>query len=65
MIGNECEDNNTVSGDGCSSTCQVEQGYTCKGNPPQTCETTCLDSIKGGKEECDDGNLIEDDGCNT
>lgn len=25
----ECDDGNTVSGDGCSSTCLVETGYEC------------------------------------
>jgi len=25
----QCDDSNTVSGDGCSSTCQIEAGYTC------------------------------------
>ncbi len=26
---NECEDGNTINGDGCSSTCKVEPGYKC------------------------------------
>ena len=26
-----CDDGNTVSGDGCSSECQIEQGYICTG----------------------------------
>ena len=26
---NECDDGNTVNGDGCSSTCTVENGFTC------------------------------------
>ncbi len=29
----QCDDGNTVSGDGCSSTCKVETNYTC--GPPQ------------------------------
>jgi cysteine-rich repeat protein len=28
-----CDDGNTVSGDGCSSTCSVEPGWTCTGAP--------------------------------
>ena len=28
-----CDDHNTASGDGCSSSCQVENGYTCTGQP--------------------------------
>jgi cysteine-rich repeat protein len=31
----ECDDRNTVSGDGCSSKCKVEAGYTCKRVPSQ------------------------------
>ena len=34
LLGNEqCDDGNAVSGDGCSSTCQVEPGYQCS-QPP-------------------------------
>jgi cysteine-rich repeat protein len=29
-----CDDGNTISGDGCSSTCQVENGYFCTGGAP-------------------------------
>lgn len=28
-----CDDRNTLSGDGCSSTCQIEQGWRCAGQP--------------------------------
>jgi cysteine-rich repeat protein len=28
-----CDDNNTNNGDGCSSTCQIESGWTCTGQP--------------------------------
>ena len=27
--GEECDDGNTVSGDGCSSTCKIEDGWMC------------------------------------
>lgn len=27
----ECDDGNTVNGDGCSSTCTVEPGFKCEG----------------------------------
>ena len=30
MLGEECDDGNQISGDGCSSSCKVEDGYTCK-----------------------------------
>jgi len=31
--GEECDDNNPTDGDGCSSECVVESGYTCTGEP--------------------------------
>src|SRR5439155_23544931 len=31
-----CDDSNTLGADGCSATCQVEQNYTCAGQP-STC----------------------------
>lgn len=34
-----CDDGNTSSGDGCSTTCVVEPNYTCSGNP-STCVST-------------------------
>lgn len=34
--GETCDDANTNSGDGCSSTCQIETGFTCAGSP-STC----------------------------
>lgn len=30
MVVLPCDDGNTISGDGCSSTCQIETNYTCK-----------------------------------
>jgi cysteine-rich repeat protein len=32
IVGNECEDNNTIAGDGCSPKCTVENGYYCYEN---------------------------------
>jgi cysteine-rich repeat protein len=29
----ECDDGDTVDGDGCSSSCKVERGWSCNGNP--------------------------------
>lgn len=34
-----CDDGNTVSGDGCSSTCELEAGYTCNGGSPHSKDT--------------------------
>ncbi|WP_323389814.1 hypothetical protein [Myxococcus qinghaiensis] len=35
-----CDDGNPLLGDGCSSVCQVETGYTCAGQP-SVCTDTC------------------------
>jgi cysteine-rich repeat protein len=48
----ECDDANTLSGDGCSRTCKIENRHYCG------------DGIINNDEECDDGNLINGDGCN-
>ena len=45
----ECDDGNTLSGDGCSSACEAE--YEC-GN-----------GVIEGTEACDDGNIVSGDGC--
>ena len=50
----ECDDGNTVNGDGCSSTCIIEEE-----------EPFCGDGIKQECEECDDGNTINGDGCSS
>lgn len=46
----ECDDGNTVDGDGCSSQCELE---------------FCGDGIRNGDEECDDGNNQDGDGCTS
>src|SRR5262249_19398948 len=44
----QCDDGNGASGDGCSSTCQIEAGYFCNGAGPGSCllpEGNCNDGI--------------------
>ena len=48
--GEECDDGNTVPGDGCSGTCTLE---------------TCGDGVVNGSEECDDMNGVNGDGCDN
>ena len=31
--GEECDDGNTINGDGCSATCKVQPGFSCAGSP--------------------------------
>lgn len=53
LNGEQCDDGNTASGDGCSATCQIEASASC-GNG-------MLELAAG--EECDDGNKAAGDGC--
>jgi cysteine-rich repeat protein len=47
--GEQCDDGNTSSGDGCSSTCRNE--------------ARCGNMALEGTEQCDDGNTMSGDGC--
>jgi cysteine-rich repeat protein len=49
--GEACDDGNTMDGDGCSSTCELE--------------SVCGNGILEGNEVCDDGNTIDGDGCSS
>lgn len=55
LMGEQCDDGNTVGGDGCSANCQIEAA--------QTCGNGTLDLVNG--EECDDGNKVGGDGCSA
>lgn len=59
-----CEDGDTVNGDGCSSTCIEETGWDCVGTP-SVCNEVCGDGLVVGDEECDDMNGVDTDGCTT
>ena len=63
-----CDDSNIVSGDGCSSTCTIEDAYTCP-TTGAACVHKCgngqLDPSLSYSEECDDGNLNNSDGCSN
>ena len=70
----QCDDGNAVSGDGCSSSCQLEPNYWC-GYPGAACTpVVCGDGQQQGSvladgtyvyEGCDDGNAVAGDGCNA
>jgi large repetitive protein len=51
-----CDDANSASGDGCSSACAIEAGWTCPA-PGQACylPSRCGDAIAQAGEECDLG----------
>jgi fibro-slime domain-containing protein len=62
----QCDDKNTVSGDGCSSTCAVETGYTCAvAGAPCTRLAFCGNGIVDGTDQCDDANNVSGDGCSA
>ncbi|MBK8156763.1 MAG: DUF4215 domain-containing protein [Streptococcus sp.] len=43
-ISEQCDDGNTASGDGCSTSCIVENGFTCTNSPlPSVCVGVCGD----------------------
>lgn len=62
--GELCDDNNTMNGDGCSSACSLEPGWTCSGQP-SNCTFTCGNGMLSGNEQCDDGNTMNGDGCSS
>jgi cysteine-rich repeat protein len=63
-----CDDGNTDSYDGCSSGCDIEDGYDCAGGDDTTadvCVEICGDGQNMGVDECDDSNLVDSDGCSS
>ena len=63
LKGEECDDGNTMMGDGCLDTCLVEFPFSCAGSP-SVC-ALCGDTVVGGPETCDDGNAMDGDGCGS
>lgn len=62
VAGEQCDDGDTDSGDGCDGLCGVEPGYTCNG-APSVCASVCGDGTTSSDEACDDSNLVGGDGC--
>ena len=64
--GEQCDDKNTVGGDGCSPLCTVESNYVCPvAGLPCVSTVVCGDGRISGSEQCDDGNTISNDGCSS
>lgn len=69
--GNEqCDDGNTISGDGCSSICIIEIPVSSASsilsvisNLSSAPVAVCGNGNKEGEEECDDGNILAGDWC--
>jgi fibro-slime domain-containing protein len=64
--GEECDDGNKVSGDGCSADCTIETDYFCP-TPGALCTwmVVCGDGHVAGMETCDDHNASPGDGCSA
>lgn len=60
----QCDDNNSTSNDGCSSTCQVEAGWVCM-SPGMMCTPACGNGMINAGEQCDDYNMNSLDGCSS
>jgi fibro-slime domain-containing protein len=63
----QCDDGNTVTGDGCSPFCRLEPVCPAAGG---ACTTACGDGLllpidKAAGQECDDGNTVDGDGCSS
>lgn len=65
-----CDDGNTASNDGCSSTCAVESKWSCTSGS-STAASVCSDKCQDGfvvvtsSTYCDDGNAAAGDGCSS
>ncbi len=55
----QCDDHNTMDGDGCAHDCTIEPGYTCMGTPSvcQMRAATCGDMRMDPGEQCDYGGV--------
>jgi cysteine-rich repeat protein len=53
--GEQCDDGNTLSCDGCSASCRTEVGFVCGDG--------LVNAVCG--EQCDDGNVVGGDGCSA
>ncbi len=78
--GEECDDGNLISGDGCDANCtltrcgngivtageQCDDGNNVSGDGcSATCKLECGDGLVQPGEQCDDGNTISGDGCDA
>ncbi len=61
-LGEDCDDDNDESGDGCSSICLYEGTEACEEGETENC---CGNSVVDTFEECDDGGSGDGDGCSS
>lgn len=67
--GETCDDQDAESGDGCSATCRLEEGWDCGQSEPSVCAPICGDGRLVGDEAqaggCDDQDVEPGDGCDA
>ncbi len=62
----ECDDGNSIPGDGCSGICKKELYFECPvEGMPCVSQIVCGDGKIGPGEACDDGNAVSGDGCSA
>ena len=62
----QCDDGNTVNGDGCSRLCQIEANWDCPTEgKPCTYFGSCGSGVLTSNKDCDDGNSVGGDGCSS
>ena len=60
----DCDDGNSLPGDGCSGTCLVENYWECpEEGKPCVLTFACGDGTLNPGEVCDDHNIADNDGC--
>jgi fibro-slime domain-containing protein len=60
----QCDDGNTVNGDGCSRICQIEANWECpEEGKPCIYVGNCGSGRLTPNKACDDGNTVSGDGC--
>ena len=67
-VGEGCDDDDLDDGDGCSASCQIEDGWSCDTVlEPSVCtpDGGCGDGALDAGEDCDDDNDDNDDGCSA
>jgi len=60
----DCDDGDTLDGDGCSGACTLEPGWACTG-APSACAPVCGDGLLAAGEQCDDAGTADGDGCSA
>lgn len=57
--GEDCDDDGTLPGDGCSPTCKLESGWNCTSDSPSTCTATYPSCANMAGNECQGSDCCE------